>query len=73
MDFYNSYVMENYPDVKVYFVDIEDWEENDRYTMLQNSPLASITYAIEHLDYVNKKTSLIQKNTWYLSEYVLLY
>lgn len=63
MDFYNSYVMENYPDVKVYFVDIEDWEENDRYTMLQNSPLASITYAIEHLDYGNKKTSLIQKNT----------
>lgn len=55
MDFYNDFIMKNYPEVTFYFVDIEDWERCDYYTALQNNPLTSITYAIKHLDYGNKK------------------
>lgn len=55
MDFYNDFIMKDHPEVTFYFVDMEDWERNDYYTALQNNPLKSITYAIEHLDYGNKK------------------
>lgn len=56
IDFYSSYVMKNYPDVEFYFVDIEDWDELDQYYALQNNPWESITYAVRHLDYGNKKS-----------------
>lgn len=63
LDFYEDFIMSNYPDVTVHFVDMEDWELNDKYVALLNNPVASVTYAINRLDYGNKKIDRIQKNT----------
>ncbi len=58
IDFYRSCVMKDFSDVDFYFIDIEDWEKVGDYYALQNDPIESITYAIKHLDYGNKRSYL---------------
>lgn len=57
IDFYKGFYTKNAPDVKITFIDGEEWDWYWKYRSMIDNPITTVTYAIEHLDYGNNNCS----------------
>ncbi len=57
IEFYKAFYTKNAPDVKITFIDREEWSWYWKYRSMLDNPIASVTYAVEHLGYGNNNGS----------------